>query len=243
MPPSSTPVIAPSLDGLFAFARLGAPLSAPSVRQDTEFQLVDNVVWFKGRHSVRSGFDLRRLQNIFNNGGFSRGMVVSGNIGEFTSDSETCVTCTYPAFSNPSFDYAIKQPSPIDTTFHSYVIAGYLQDTWRVRPNLTINLGLRYEYFSPPSETNHQLWNYDPVANGLVRQDQTQVTDPYGNVCDSGSSGMGSIYGFTTILPWNCSPNGNGSFVVANTTNFEPRLGVAWSSPSGSTVVRAGFGV
>ena len=56
------------------------------------------MVWFQGKHTVRSGFDLRRLQNIFDNSGFSRGMVVSGDIGEFTSDSETCVTCSRAAF-------------------------------------------------------------------------------------------------------------------------------------------------
>ncbi len=61
-------------------------------------------------------------------------MVVSGDIGEFTSDSETCVSpASRRAFTDPSYDYAIKQPSPYDTTFHSYVVAGYLQDTWRVK--------------------------------------------------------------------------------------------------------------
>lgn len=238
------PVITPSLDGLFPFARLGAPLGAPGKRRDTEGQLIDNIVYFAGRHTLRTGFDLRRLQNVFDNGGFSRGMVVSGDIGEFTSDSETCVTCFPAAFTHPSFDYAIKQPSPYQTTFHSYVIAGYLQDTWRAKPNLTINLGIRYEYFSPSSETNHQLWNYDPAANGLVRQDTTQVYNPYNNQCAPGGSGTGSIYPSSAFaLPWNCLSNGNGSFVVANTTNFGPRVGVAWSTPTGDTVVRAGFGI
>ncbi len=240
---TGVPVITPSLDGLFPFARIGGPLSSPGKRRDTEGELVDNIVLFKGKHTVRFGFDLQRLQNVFDNSGFSRGMVVSGDIGEFTSDSETCVGCFPPAFTSPSYDYAIKQPSPYNTTFHSYVVAGYLQDTWRVKPNLTVNLGIRYEYFSPSSETNHQLWNYDPVANGLVRQDETQVVDTFGHPCGQGSSGMESIYGLTTPLPWTCNPNGNGSFVVANTTNFEPRVGIAWSTPSGDTVIRGGFGI
>jgi len=239
-----TPVITPSLDGLFPFARLGAPLSAPGKRRDSEGELVDNIVWFKGKHTVRAGVDLRRLQNVFDNGGFSRGMVVSGNIGEFTSDSQTCISCFPAAFSNPSYDYAIRQPSPYNTTFHSYVVAGYFQDTWRVKPNLTVNLGIRYEYFSPPSETNHQIWNYDPAANGLVRQGATQVLDPFGNDCATGKSYTGSVYpDLSRQLPWNCSPNGNGSFLVASKTNFEPRIGVAWSTPSGNTAIRAGFGI
>ena len=48
----------------------------------------------KGKHTVRAGVDFRWLRNVFDNGGFSRGMVVSNDIGEFTSDSETCVTCS-----------------------------------------------------------------------------------------------------------------------------------------------------
>ena len=244
-PPSNVPIIAPSLDGLFPFARLGAPLSAPGKRQDSEGELMDNIVWFRGKHTVRAGVDLRRLQNVFDNSGFSRGMVVSGNIGEFTSDSETCVTC-FPvsAFSSPSYDYAIKEPSPYLTTFHSYVVAGYGQDTWRVKPNLTVNFGLRYEYFSPPSETNHQLWNFDTAANGLVRQGQNQVLDPFGNNCAANDSYTGSYYpAYSQSLPWTCSVIGNGNFVVAKKTNFEPRLGVAWSTASGDMVVRAGFGI
>ena len=240
------PVITPSLDGLFPFARLGAPLSAPGKRRDSEGELMDNMVWFKGKHTIRTGFDLRRLQNIFDNGGFSRGVVVSGDIGEFTSDSETCVVNCFPgaAFTTPSFDYATKEPSPYQTTFHSYVVAGYLQDTWRARPNLTVNLGLRYEYFSPPSEINHQIWNYDTAANGLVQQGLNQVLDPFGNNCATGGSYTGSIYpAASQSLPWTCAPIGNGNFVVASTNNFEPRIGVAWATPSGDTVVRAGFGI
>ncbi len=244
-PPSGAPaVMTPSLDGLFPFARIGAPLSAPGMRQDREFQLTDNLTWFKGKHTVRAGGDVRWLHNIFNNGGYSRGMVVSGDIGEFTSDSETCVTCTrVPAFSDPSFDYSLQQSAPFNTTFHSYALGFYAQDTWRLRPNLTINAGLRYEYFSPHNEVNGQIWNYDPVANGLVQQGGKQVVDPYGAVCGTDPSGWDSVYGTTIALPWNCNATGNSNFLVADKTNFEPRVGIAWSTPSGDTVIRAGFGI
>jgi hypothetical protein len=239
--------IEPSLDGLFPFARIGAPLSAPGARRDSELQFTDNLGWSKGRHTLRTGFDLRQIQNFFDNSGFSRGMVVSSDIGEFTSDSET------GNFSNPSFDYAIKQPSSFNTTLNSYAIAGYLQDTWRARPNLTINAGLRYEYFSPPLEANQQLWNYDPVANGLVQQGETRVVNPYGIPCGSGLPFFPLPIYLEADLPlslneysgllWPCNANGNGNFLVARKTNFEPRIGIAWSSASGDTVVRAGFGI
>ena len=242
-PPSNIPIITPSLDGLFPFARIGAPLGAPGKRQDSEVQFVDNIVLFKGKHTVRAGGDFRWIRNIFDNGGFSRGMVVSNDIGEFTSDSETCVTCAVGAFTEPSFNYAIKQPSPFNMTFHSHAIAGYVQDTWRLRPNLTINAGLRYEYFSTPHEQNSQIWNYDPVANGLIQERGTQVLDPYGDVCGQSHSGWYSVYGATQALPWNCTPTGNSNFLVSSKTNFEPRVGMAWSTPSGDTVIRGGFGI
>ena len=44
-------------------------------------------------------------------------------------------------------------------------------------------------------------------------------------------------------LPWNCKPTGNSNFLVANGTNFEPRIGIAWATPKGDTVVRAAFGI
>jgi hypothetical protein len=241
---NAQPIIAPSLDGLFPFARIGAPLTAPAQRQDSEGEFVDNLVWFKGRHSVRAGGGLRLIRNVFDNGGFNRGLVVSSDIGEFTSDSETCVTCFSSAFSTPSFDYAIRQPAPYNTNLHSYVLSGYAQDTWRAKPHLTINFGLRYEYFSPPSDTNQQLWNYGPAANGLVQQGKKLVTDQFGNPCTGGGSSMDSIYEDTSYgLPWTCSPTGNGNFLIASKTNFEPRIGVAWSTASGNTVIRAGFGI
>jgi len=243
----SWPIITPTLDGLFPFARIGAPFNAPGMRQDREIELADNVVWVKGKHTLRAGGDARWLSNVFNNAGFSRGMVVSGDIGEFTSDSETCISITcHPAkaFKFPSFDYALKQPDPFDTHFHSYAIAGYGQDTWRLGPNLTINAGLRYEYFSPPTEANQQIWNYDPVANGLVEQGGTDVLDPYGTVCAGKNTLWRSVYaGGTKSLKWNCNTSGNGNFLVSSTTNFEPRVGVAWSTPSGDTVIRAAFGI
>ncbi len=141
---SSYTQITPSLDGLFPFARIGAPLGSPSQRRDSQGQYVDNFSLTKGRHYLRMGGEFRNLQDIFIADGFTRGMVVSSDIGEFTSDSATCnppmgsVTsnCPETAFSNPSFDYASHQPAPYRGLFNSFVVAGYIQDTWRARRHL-----------------------------------------------------------------------------------------------------------
>ncbi len=243
--PGQIPIIAPSLDGLFPFARIGAPLSSPAKRRDSEGELMDNVTIFRGRHTIRTGVDLRRLQNVFSNTGVNRGYVVSGDIGAFTSDSESCnANSCGLAFSSPSYDYATQAPVPYQSTFHSYDVAGYVQDSWRLKSNLTLNLGLRYEYFSPSSEVNHAIWNYDPVANGLVREGESQVVDTFGTNCSTSGSILYSVYQANDYsLPWDCNTSGNGNFLTTSKTNFEPRVGIAWSTPSGNTVIRAGFGI
>ncbi len=243
--------ITPSLDGLFPFARIGAPLGSPSQRRDSQGEYVDNISLTRGRHYLRMGGEFRNFQDIFIADGFTRGMVVSSDIGEFTSDSATCNLpagipanpCPASAFSNPSFDYALRQPSPYRGLFNSYVAAGYVQDTWKAKRNLTVNLGLRYEFFSVPSETNNQIWNYDPAANGLVQQNGTQVLDSFGYPCSAGYSQLNSVYAANAaVLPWNCQPTGSYG-LKSSKTNFGPRIGIAWSNADATTVIRAGYGI
>jgi len=246
-----TPVT-PSLDGLFPFAQIGAPLGSPGQRRDTEGQYVDNVSLTKGRHYLRMGGGFQNLQNIFIADGFSRGLVVSSDIGEFTSDSATCNfptgspinPCSQAAFSSPSFDYALHQQAPYRGLFNSYIWSGYIQDTWRAKSHLTVNLGLRYEYFSVPSETNNQIWNYDPAANGLVQQNHSQVFDPFSFNCAATSfSQLDSVYpANAAALPWRCQPTASYN-LQSSKANFGPRVGLAWSNSDATTVIRGGYGL
>src|SRR5665811_133541 len=92
---------------------------------DQTVSFTDNLTWSHGLHAFKFGGDFRRLTNHFFDGGPSRGTVVAGNIGEFTSDAETCGTCASlagvtDAFFAPSFDYALRQPSPYVGDFTSY---------------------------------------------------------------------------------------------------------------------------
>ena len=234
----------PSLDGLFPFARLGAPASAPAQRGDTTLSFTDNLTWSRGRHAFKFGGELRRLTNHFMSGGFARGSVVSGNIGEFTSDAETCGTCS-DGFYAPSFDYALRQPSPYVGDFTSYGFAAYAHDTWRLHPRVTLTAGLRYEIFSPPSEAEHRVWNFDPAANGLVQEGGSQVVDSWGNGCGSGTRTLAYVYPDQSFKPgWTCNATGSGKTMASDYNNFAPRVGLAINlAGEGKTVLRFGFGI
>ena len=196
------------------------------------------------------------MQNRVTDGGFSRGYIASQDVGEFTSDSESCNTglsggapCNFRAFETPSFDFALNQQPNFNGLFNASSYAGYGQDSWKFSRRITVNMGVRYEFFGVPKEANDQIWNYDPTANGLVQQNGTTVVDPFGTPC-SGSvtttrtdSVPRNISGLSTGQ-WQCAGSKNGNIIQPDFNDFAGRLGVAWDVKGNAhTVVRAGVGI
>jgi hypothetical protein len=246
----------PTLDHLFPFARIGAPLGAPTHRRDTTLFFADNTSWSHGRHAMKFGAEFRHLNNEYNDGSFVRGFMYSQNIGEFTSDSETCnEECAFNlgnfnAFLAPSFDFYQQQQAPYTTSLHSWAFAGFLQDSWHVHPRVTLNLGLRYEYFAPSEDQHNQLWNFSPAANGLVQENHSTVEDTWGHPCtalppyDALSGGVTNA----PIInrPWLCNNNAGvfNQIVRPDRNDLAPRAGMAWDVfGSGKTVFRMAGGL
>lgn len=114
------------------------------------------------------------------------------------------------------------------TDYRSWFLTGFVQDDWRIRRNLTLNLGLRYEYDTPKVNVsdNNSFFNFDkinPVCNcpGVIEF----ASNRYKRVEDAFSHDHTPVY-------------------RQPTKQFAPRIGLAYSPWSGKeTVVRAGFGI
>ncbi len=205
---------------------------APLERRDRVYMVSDNLIWNHAKHTLRLGGDYRRMLTRLRNNSNPWG---SFTFTGFATAQYTCpvAPCTVSSagatpVSGTGYDLAdfllgYAQQTAIQYGPYTYHFAAngwdlYLQDSWRLRGNLTLELGLRYEYVSPYTESDSRLVNLD-AAPGFtaVAPVEPGQTGPY-----------------TGVFP--------ASLVKPDRHNFAPRVGVAWK-PIGKMVVRAGYGI
>jgi hypothetical protein len=181
-------------------AQLGATSSVPRHRVDANNQVIDNFSWKLNKHDLKFGFEFHRttIQQYFDK--YFRGKLVFNSLADFLSGTV-----------DSGFQYAG------DSTRHTFEnnFGFYTQDSYRLTSRLTLNFGLRWDYFGVVGEKNNLLSNvtsFDPAAGTFTL---TQV----------GQTGLGSLY----------NPDHR---------DFAPRVSAAWDVTGKSkTVVRAGFGI
>lgn len=179
---------------------------------------------FMGKHSLKSGFDWRSLNN---DGAPGVGPSSFGFTDVFTRQTPSrTVAGTGAATAGLLLGYPNSGSMTVATNFYNYVkyYAGFVQDDWRITSKLTLNMGLRYEYETGPADRNNNfITGFNPtVASPL----QATVPDPkiVGGVLYAGVNGNGIHAG---------NPNKN---------KFSPRIGFAWSKDS-KTAIRGGYGI
>ncbi len=201
----------------------------PQLQRDQTYTVSDYVVWSHGKHFWRWGGDFRRLQLNTETDSNARGsFTFTGlNTSEFVGGN--AVTDTGYDFAD--FLLGLPQQSSLQYGYNNYHFAGnywdlYVQDEWKVRGNLTLNLGVRYEYVSPFTEENNRIANLDLAPAVLL----------------PGPIGEQAV---ALVLPGQGSPyNGRlpASLMHPDRDNFAPRIGFAWK-PLSKTVVRGGYGI
>lgn len=153
----------------------------PQTQRDNIWYFSDAVSFTEGAHTLKMGAQFIRFQMDYRQSQLSRGRYTF--TGAFTAS---------PALAAPSgdafADFLLGYPQTTERSvgqaqaylrLNSY--AGFVQDDWRANNRLTLNLGLRYEYFTPFGETEGNLFNLDystlPAAPKLIRTDRAVESD------------------------------------------------------------------
>jgi hypothetical protein len=151
---------------------------------DERFQFVDHVSYTFGKHALKFGGELHR--DSFSGGAFGdgKGYIIFSGGGAIPAVAPGALQSTVledffagdPGGSVPFPTHALVGDTP-KRNVHNWSEAGFIQDDWRIKTNLTFNLGLRYEYNGVIKEDHDQLGNFSPTA-GLVQVGQ-QISTPY----------------------------------------------------------------
>ncbi len=164
---------------------IGPDDNAPQITVQNTYQLVDNLTWVKGRHTLQFGFDGRKYISPGTFTQRSRGDYIYNSLGAFLQDI------------TPDFQAQRSLGNPV---YYGDQIATYeyVQDNWRIRPNLTMNLGLRYERTTVPQGDRTQILN--AISNvpgvftfGVPKAQNTNWAPRVGLAYSPGSDGKTSI--------------------------------------------------
>ncbi len=145
----------------------------PKVQRDNLWHISDGISFVRGTHTLKAGFQFIRSEVNYLRDQYQRGQFIF--TGAYTADPNA-TSPTGDAFADFLLGFPQDTNRQLGNTqayLRQNIPAVYFQDDWRISPRLTVNLGLRYEYFAPYTEARNNLLNLDysglPAAPHLVR--------------------------------------------------------------------------
>lgn len=208
------------------FTNFGALSDAsPSLTRNQTQSGSESVIWSHGVHTFTWGVQFTRSD--LNNQTEQNGRGTFNFTGQATSSfSSSGLPIAGTGFDFADYLLGLPQSASIQegafaTYFRQNAVSTYFVDDWKVRPNLTLNLGIRYEYFSPLSEKYGRMANLD-------------IGPDFSAVAPVVAGGTGPYSG--------AFPSG---LINPDYKDFSPRVGLTWKVPhiKRSTIVRAGYGI
>ena len=201
--------------------------SHANVEAQSTYTAQDNVLWTKGRHQLTMGFQWQALQDNFNNplsgtqAGFTFGPNETANFNS-TGAINTATGLAYASYLLGAVDSSVvTQNAVIETGGRYKTYAPYIQDNIQATPNLTVNLGLRWDIWTPFTEVQNRMSFFNP-----------NIPNPV----------AGNILGALQFAGSGANGCGCSTPVKTHYKNFGPRIGFAYKLGD-KTVLRAAYGM
>lgn len=213
------------IQGLFTIGSFGEPFY---FQNTNTFVWQDTVSVTHGRHSLRFGGEAKRHQLVLNVPFTTAGFLLLQSFPDFLLGQS--------AAQNGSGQSNVFQSTGASGLFRKderYTdFAGFAQDDFRVTARLTLNAGLRYEYFGPPSEIHGYLSSFNPALAAF-------------QVPDSGSfSGFVIAGNYPGAVPDGVMRTPGSNFWSPDYRDLGPRFGFAYRMPTKQALVlRGGYGI
>ena len=222
-----------TVSGITAFGSHG---NNPSVEGQNIYQLLDNVTKTAGNHSIKFGIALQNIRVLFLQPPTSRGAYsYSGTYTGIPSVSNTgSGIADFLADQMGSASISNEPPMNQESRYD----AAYIEDNWKATPALTLQLGLRYDYYQPYKDMAGDMANFIPLTEGIGTG-----TALYEIPAQSRNVAISPV--FLNLLAQDnvaLQYDPNPRLSSGQKTNFGPRIGVAYQLGP-KTVVRSGFGI
>jgi len=193
-------------------------------------QALDNVIWTKGKHQLKFGLDIRWLRLTDNVSFFSGDDLGEYRFNGFFSGNATAdFLLGYPRTTR----YANTGPDIDGKTWH---YGYYAQDDWKITSRLTLNMGIRWEYHPPFSDSSLQLANFDRDFQG------GRVVVPNEKSIGLTAPGFRAAIGSTPIVTA-AQAGLPEALRFSDKNDWAPRIGFAWRPFGNKTVIRGGYGI
>lgn len=220
----------------------GSLASTQGFRIITRINVIrDNLTWTKNNHTFKFGGEISFEKKAENANNLTQGSFTFS--GTQTAGPTALGGTTFTGLGVASFligRAASYTEDERDVTFDFRFGRRefFAQDSWRVRPNLTLDLGVRYQYYVPIREENNVLTNFDPRRFNPANA--PQCTPPASGPVTCATLVVGTGNPLNGIV---VAGNNSRTIVPSDKNNFSPRLGLAWGPfKDAKTVLRLGYG-
>jgi carboxypeptidase family protein/TonB-dependent receptor-like protein len=200
----------------------------------------DNLTWTRGNHTFKFGGEVTFESKDENANNVTQGSFTFNGTATQGSSGATALTQTGVGFADFLTGRAasyLEDQVDVTVKFRFGRRELFAQDTWKILPGLTLDYGVRYQYFVPITDENNVLTSFDPAL--FNRAAAPACATP---ACAALVRGTGNELNGIVVADQG-SRFGRAVF-PSDKNNFSPRLGIAWSPfADGKTVFRAGYGL